>query len=413
MKHFGTICAVLSAFFIWMNNSVAGEVAISEYTGAEESVFTGAEDALLDWFEEKGLVLGQNKVCYPIVREGMVEEVLRERINAQILEDGKIPEYVTRVSQLISGGSLQVQWRGTVLGTVFSFAVSAEGAITTPRSTFVWTAGNIDLRDGHEITWEDLFSDPEKARETIEAYLEGEVAPELSAYLLNSQLTPLPELFHITERGLVLLYSIEQLSTLSDRAGDILIPWDVVQEQLDKRENGYFTDMELNAWLVSGENASSEELAQMAVRIQNATAKGVIPGIPVRLGERLQVLTDEWHLLIDPDVYTLGRFFSLEGSAFRGVFLMTDFLSESWENSLVDGIRVDVGSFFGLTVGKTPREIWRQALGEPDHTIDMDEEQAEAYRTVPGSRDYYVFGEHRLQLHADEKGVLSSIILSE
>ena len=43
----------------------------------------------------------------------------------------------------------------------------------------------------------------------------------------------------------------------------------------------------------------------------------------------------------------------------------------------------------------------------------MDEETAEAYRTVPGSRDYYEFGDHRLQLHADEEGVLVSVILSE
>ena len=413
MKRFQIICAVLSALFIWMDSTVTGEAVMPDFSGAEEAVSVQGEEASLDWFEEKGLTLGENSVLYPAVREGKIEDSLRERINGQILEDGRITEYVTRISQLISGGSLRVQWHGMVLGTVFSFAVSAEGAVTTPRSTYIWSAGNIDLRDSHEVAWEDLFADPDKARNAIEAYLEDEVAPELSAYLLNSQLIPVPEMFYITERGLVLLYSVDQLSTLSDRAGDILIPWHVVRDQLNLREEGYFAAMGLTSWLAPEKDASMEKLKEMTVRVQEATAEGIIPGIPVRLGDRMQKLTDEWHLLIDPDVYALGRFFSLEGSVFRGIFLMTDYLSESWENSLVDGIRMDVGSFYGLTVGDTTRETWRLALGEPEHTIDMDEEQAEAYRTVPGSRDYYVFGEHRLQLHADEKGILSSIILSE
>ena len=92
---------------------------------------------------------------------------------------------------------------------------------------------------------------------------------------------------------------------------------------------------------------------------------------------------------------------------------MTDFLSEGWENSVVDGIRADSGSLYGLSIGGTKQEVWRRFLGEPDHTIEFDEEQAEAYRTVPGSRDYYEAGEHRLQLHADREGMLTSIILSE
>ena len=143
------------------------------------------------------------------------------------------------------------------------------------------------------------------------------------------------------------------------------------------------------------------------------TADGAIPGIPARLGERLAPLTEAWRMLTDPDVYALGRFFSLEGAEFRNVFLMTDYLSEGWENSRVDGIRVDLGSVCGLSIGETEQAAWRECLGEPEHTIEMDAETAEAYRTVPGSRDYYVFGGHRLQLHADGNGILTSVILTE
>ena len=357
-------------------------------------------------FEEKGLELGECSVKYPVLREGAAAEELRETINDRILEDGHVRDYLTRVSQLISGGSLQVSWSGTVMGDVFSFVMSAEGAVVNPRPAFVWTAGNIDLRDGHEVTWVELFPDPEAARETVEAYLEEEVAPELSAHLLNSGLTPAPELFALNERGLLLLYPADQLSTLSDRAGDVLIPWRVVSELLDAREDGIAARIGVTKWL--------EMTEENAEKIRAATAAaGALPGIPVRLGDSVQAWTDRQHLLIDPDVYEGGRLFSLEGGIFRNVFLMTDFLSESWDTSVVDGIRMDEGNLFGLVTGRTEQAAWRQLLGEPDHTVEYDEEKAEAYRTVPGSRDYYEFGGNRLQLHANEEGVLVSVIISE
>ena len=365
----------------------------------------GAGQAPETLFEEKGLELGECSVKYPALREGAAAEELRQTINDRILEDGHVRDYLTRVSQLISGGSLQVGWSGTVMGDVFSFVMSAEGAVVNPRPAFVWTAGNIDLRDGHEVTWEELFPDPDAARETVEAYLEEAVAPELSAHLLNSGLTPVPELFALNERGLLLLYPADQLSTLSDRAGDVLIPWRVVSELLDAREDGIAARIGVTNWL--------EMTEENAEKIRAAAAEGRLPGIPVRLGDSVQAWTDRQHLLIDPDVYEGGRLFSLEGGIFRSVFLMTDFLSESWETSVVDGIRMDEGNLFGLVTGRTEQAAWRQLLGEPDHTVEYDEEKAEAYRTVPGSRDYYEFGGNRLQLHANEEGVLVSVIISE
>lgn len=366
----------------------------------------------LEWFETRGLELGENSVRYPALREGILPAELTEKINERMLEDGEIREYVSRMSQLISGGRLEVSWRGCVMGPVFSFEISAEGALKTPRETHRRLSGNLDLRDGHEIVPEEIWTDPEEARGRIEQYLEENLAPELSAHLLNSSLVPLPERFRLTERGLILLYEIDQLSTLSDRAGDVLIPWNAVQDSLNRNGDGIPEALGLflrEAWTEETEEISEDQLQA----IREAAAEGCFPGIPAKLGDPLQALTEEWHLLTDPDVYALGRFFSLEGAPFQQVFLMTDFLSEGWENSVVDGIRADSGSLYGLSIGGTKQEVWRRFLGEPDHTIEFDEEQAEAYRTVPGSRDYYEAGEHRLQLHADREGMLTSIILSE
>ena len=97
------------------------------------------------------------------------------------------------------------------------------------------------------------------------------------------------------------------------------------------------------------------------------------------LGDSVREKTDEWHLLTDPDVYAGGRLFALEGGSFRNVFLMTDFLSESWDKSVVDGIRVDEGCLFGLRIGETTLKEWREALGEPDFMVDFDGERAEAW----------------------------------
>ncbi|MBQ9251532.1 MAG: hypothetical protein IJ188_02710 [Clostridia bacterium] len=402
MKMKQLFCAALSALFLW---SVGASFA--------EAATEAAPLPSLDWLEEKGLTLGESVLSYPALREGLLEAELTQTINEQILTDGQVREYVTRLSQLISGGRLNVSWKGTILGPVFSFALAAEGAVATPRNSFVWTGGNIDLRDGHEVSLKEIFTDPEAAQEAIEEYLEWEVAPELSAHLLNSQLTPLPERFFLNERGIIYLYPIDQLSTLSDRAGAVLIPWRVVKDQLDLSEEGLLSAMGVAPWMAEGTDTAAEVVRASVEELRSWVEKGRLPGIPAGLGDSLQALTEEHHLLIDPDVYALGRLFSLEGAEFREVFLMTDFLSESWENSIVDGIRMDLGNFFGLVIGDTPREAWLEALGEPDHTLELGEEEAEAYRTGPGVRDYYEIGGNRLQLQANEDGILCSVILSE
>ena len=399
----GERCAAVEQIGMQVLASAAGAPEKEQLSGAPSD----------EWIEEKGLALGESQVVYPALREGTVKNALREEINDRILEDGKIRDYVTRMSQLISGGKLAVDWEGAVLGNVFSFAVSAEGAVTGPRPGFAWTAGTIDLRDGHEVSLEEIFTDPAAAREAMEEYLEAEVAPDLSAHLQNSQLTPLPETFRVSARGLIWYYPLDQLSTLSDRAGAVLIPWSVMRDQLNTAENGILAAMGITDWLRLDGDTPAEQQAENAARIRSAAEAGEIPGIPVRLGDRLWDMTEARGMLTDPDVYRMGRMFALEGAEFRNVFLLTDYLTESWEESLVSGIRVDMGSLYGLTVGETTQETWRQVLGTPDIELSLDAEEAESWRTVPGSRDYYEMGGHRLQLQADEAGVLVSIILTE
>ena len=362
----------------------------------------GAEEAV--GIAEEGVGFSEElSVRYPQLT-GISDGELQTQVNALIREKCRVDAYLTRLPGLLSGGKLKAEWRGGIMGDVFSCALSAEGAVENTRPTYVWTAVTVDLRDGQEITFDQLFTDTEAAKERIARFLEEEVAPELSAHLLNSELNPLPELFFLEPSGLTLLYPVSQLSTLSDRAGDIRIGWNVLRDVLDLGEDSIAGRIGVQEMIaLSGESAE---------QLRAAAADGGLTGIPMKLGDSVQELTDLYHLLNDPDGYEGGRLFSLEGGCFRGIFLLTDDLTRGWENSRVDGIRMDRGCLWGLCPGETTRPEWLDMLGEPDSSTEVSSERAEANRLVPGICDYYRCGDNLLKLYSDDDGILFSVILT-
>lgn len=386
MKRFRTIRRILCL--------TAAMLVFVSACGAEETV-TVAEEGFA--FSE------ELRVSYPQLA-GLGDEDVQARVNALIREKCGIDAYLTRLPGLMAGGSLKVEWKGGVLGDVFSCAVSASGAVETPRNTHVWTAVAADLRDGQEIALEQLFTDAEAAKDLIAAYLEDEVAPELSAHLLNSELTPLPERFLLEKSGLTLLYPVSRLSTLSDRAGDIRIGWNLLRDVLDLGEDSIAGRIGAREMIFLTDE-SAEQLRAMA-------AEGSLTGIPVKIGDSMQELTDRYHTLTDPDGFEDGRLFSLEGGCFGDVFLMTDDLTRSWEKSRVEGIRMDRGCLWGLCIRETAREDWIAVLGEPDGSVEIDEDKAEAIRGYTGTCDYYSCGGYLLRLYSDEAGILVSIVLT-
>lgn len=355
--------------------------------------------------EDRGVDLTEQvSVRYPAVT-GMEDEALQGEINGRIQEDCRIREYLERATALISGGKLRTGWEGGITGEIFSCALWAEGAVQTSRTSFVWTASTVDLRDGHAVTPGELFTDEAEAGSLMTDYLEETIAPEMSAHLANSQVTPLPELFTLDSAGLTLLYPAEQLSTLSDRAGAVRIGWNVLRPVLNLEEDSVLARM--------GAGEMISLTAESAEKLLAGAAEGRLPGIPASLGDSLQELTDRYRLLSDPDGYENGRMFSLEGSAFGGVSLLTDDLSRDWVSSRVEGIRMDRGCAWGLCVGETPRAEWLDVLGEPEGTAEIGEEKAEANRIVPGNCDYYRCGEYQLRLYSDADGILVCVVLAE
>jgi hypothetical protein len=221
----------------------------------------------------------------------------------------------------------------------------------------------------------------------------------------NSELTPLPEGFRLESTGLTLLYRAEQLSTLSDRAGAVKIGWNEIREITDWSEDG------IPARIGAAEMVTLTE--ESRDRIREMTESGQLPDIPVKPGDSVKEWTDRARLLNDPEEYAGGRMFSLEGASFRNVFILSDKVSSGWDESRVQGIRMDRGCAWGLCIGQTCREEWREVLGEPEYAVTLDEDMAEARRREPGDCDYYRFGAYQLQLYTDAGGTLVSITLTE
>ena len=384
MKH--RILAIFLVLMFSLTFSLAEEVAVTDV----------------------GLDLLGSSVHYPQLT-GMADEALQARVNAAIMEKGRINDRITRMAALMNAPvKLNVSYSYTLNaileGGVFSCAILADGAVETSRATQVWSAVNVDLRTGEEITFTDLFIDADEATTFIENYLDEQVAPELSAHLAAGSLTPVPETFTISSTGLTLYYDIDDFRTLSDKAGTVTILWCELREYLKWGQTAVLMAINANQHIALGEDG--------ALYIPEAVQAGAFDGIPATLGQPMQELIDRYALLTDPDIYEGGRMIALEDGAFRGVYILTDALTDDFDRSVVQGIRADRLNFWGLCTGDTTIDWWREVLGEPETTLVVAEERAEAWRIVPGTSDYYTLGDYRLRLHADESGVLRSVFLT-
>lgn len=371
-------------------------MALSPATLAEQ---TGP--ALVDG----GLELADSSVHYPQLT-GMADEALQQLLNDRILEAGDIENRLTRLALLMqSPVSMQVTYRATLAGDVLSCVFSALGAVTDERATHVWSAVNVDLTDGSDIAFDRLFTDEESLRRDLEEYLDYGVGPELSAHLRNSELTPVPEVFGLTETGLTLYYPMERLSTLSDRAGAVTILWYELADHLRLEDGDVLTRIGARDMLTPAPDSGE--------KIRAVLESGTIPGVPVTLGGSVQEATDTYRMLTDPDLYQDGRMFALEDAAFRQVWLLTDALTEkTWDKSVIKGLRADRFNLWGLYPG-LDRQAVEAMLGQPDTVLTLDADMADAYRLVPGDSLYYNYTGVQLRLHFDAEGLLTSLIITQ
>lgn len=336
---------------------------------------------------------------------GLADKAVEAAANEAIMAAGQIEARINRMAALITSPvKLNISYVSTLAGDVFSCAILADGAVETTRATQVWSAVTLDLTTGETVALDDLFTDPAAARAHIEQYLTETVAPEQSAHLAAGELTPLPETFSLSPEGVTLYYPIDQFRTLSDRAGTVTILWTEMREHLDLSEGSVLDSLGVQDALTLDEGDTRETFAALL-------QEGGFPGIPAVIGQSVKELTDRYAQLTDNELCEAGRMFVLEDGAFRGAWVITDALTDSWDASAVNIIRTDRLNMDGLCTGTTTMNAWRAVLGEPDATVSTDAALAESWRIVPGTSDYYLLGEYRLRLHADEAGVLRSVFL--
>ena len=355
---------------------------------------------------DAGMALGAGSVHYPQLT-GFDDPVMESSVNQAILEAGHVGARLDRLALLISQEtSLTTVYaydEEAFAGGVFSVVFESTGYVTDMRDTHVYHTANIDLTTGAPVTLGDLFTDEYAAVSAIESYMWDVVAPDLSAHLQNSDLTPLPEAFTISDTGITFWYPVRQLSTLHDRAGAVTVLWCEVYDYLKLGEGTMLRRIGAERNVTAGTRAD----------VEAALSGRSIPGVPVTLGGSVKEATDTYLELADSDFYEGGRMFQLEDAAFRGVFVLTDNLTEGWDNSVIHGIRADRANVSGIMCGVTTVDAWRAILGTPDATVILDADAADAYRLVPGTSDYYTVGEDQLRLHADEDGVLRTLFLMD
>lgn len=354
---------------------------------------------------DRGVDLGASGVHVPTVRmtdQPDVEKTMNDAIAAAIGTD-QLLNRLPLVMNSAAGLHVSYSYDKTALdGGVLSALVDLRGAITDTRNEHAWVTLLFDLKTGKALHWQDFFRDADGARQAIEALLTERIAPELSAHLQNADLLPLPDAVTVHAEGLTFAYPYKQLSTLSDRAGRIAFTWGELKAYLDPK-NDLLQRIGASRLLQAG---SAEDWTQLL-------ADGSLPGIPAKLGDAMPDLIQAYGMLTDPDLTSRDRVFALEDASFRDVLILTDSLSEGWESSIVQGIRSRRITLFGLSTGETRRDAWLQQLGEPESSVDLDADRAEADLLSAGTSDYYSFGSIRLRLHADADGVLEAVEMTK
>ena len=330
---------------------------------------------------------------------------VQDAVNKAIYDKAAIAARLETLNGLEADGwGLQVDYRSTLKSDVLSVLVSALGEMENGRMGQVYTSVSFDLATGKSIAAEDMFTDVEGAFSYMEGKLDEEVAPNLSGYTENDQLTPIPrDNFFLTLEGITFFYPQDQFSMLSGYSGGCSFYWYELADYLNLSEGSLLNKLDAGSYLTLSPDSAGP--------IQEAVKEGQLPGIDARIGENLTDVFDKYRLLVEPDYYPGGRFFEVEAPEFRSTWLLSDALTESYDASQVQGIRADRVNLYGLQPGVTTREDWQAVLGQPESTTELDEYSAEDYRLPAGTSDYYRFGDNRLLLHADETGTLVSVQL--
>ena len=345
--------------------------------------------------EQIATQIGENCVAYPQL-SGMKDAAVQQKINDDIVMSSGVTNHIVTLATLMGGQQkLMVNYQAALLeDDIFSVVISAKGKLPGKRDGHSWAAMAYDLHTGERLTLDDLFADVDAAVARMEQIAEETLSDELNGYMEYSDILPLPvESFTLDENGITFWYPAEQFSLLSGYSGACQF-W---YEELD------------GLWL-DQENVQLSD-AEIKTAISAGIAEGKLPHVPVQMGQSMQQVTQQYRLLRTPDEFPGGRYFVLGDPAFRQILVISDALSAEYSQSVVEGIQLRRGGLYGLVIGRTTQQRWREVLGQPDENVAFSENMAYDYDLPAGQYDVYHYGENQLRLHADENGVLCALQL--
>lgn len=344
-------------------------------------------------------------VSYPAL-SGYADELTQVNVNLMLLERGKVLENIdTLMKQGASGWGMDESFEAMLESDLLSVVFSMRGDLKNNATEQCYETLNYDLLNKREIALTDIFTDVQAAQEQMETIMLDTVAPMLSGYVVNEEVTPLPlDKFSLTKDGVTFHYEDEQFMMISGYAGSASFFYYELAPYLNL-ESGSVLDR-------LGVGKTLDAQADAKDRIAAIAAEGTLPGIPFKLNDRLKNIFDTYRLFSDPDYFPGGRFFQLEAGEFRGITLLSDTERRDYAETPLLGIRCDRMNLYGVKVGETTLDEWRALLGTPDDTVELDAYTAQDFLLPAGTSDYYLFGAYRLRLHADEAGVLTSLFLT-
>ncbi len=338
--------------------------------------------------KETAAQMVNGSVRYPQLA-GMADESVQQKINDDIVLSSGVTNHMITLVTLTGQQTLTVDYEAYLDDTLFSVVISARGKLPQKRDGHAYTAATYDLATGERVTLDALFTDVDAAVARMEEIALESLSEELNGYLEDSDITPLPaDSFTVDENGITFWYPSDQFLLASGYSGAC-----------------QFWYAELDGLWQEGIVPEGKT----AEHVEELVAAGVVPQLPVKLGDNMQEAADAYRLLRTPDEFPGGRYFVMEHPDFRGVMVISDSIEQEYENSVVEGIQLRRGEFCGMVIGAAQRAEWLDALGEADQTIEMTLNMAYDYGLYEGVCDVYRFGENELRLYADTENTLRTI----
>ncbi|MBR3794440.1 MAG: hypothetical protein IKK34_00225 [Clostridia bacterium] len=283
-------------------------------------------------------------------------------------------------------------------GKIASMGLLWKGEQASGREGCSAAGLTVSLETGMEIYLDELFTDVEGAVAAMEAILEADVLENMSDYMEYAELLPMPQdSYSIDERGLTVYWPEDRYRYFDGTSGSVTFYWHELADYIGEESPVYALAHPDVPYNPSG--------------IETQCMSGELTGtLGLELGELIGNIA-QWYPLADPDYTTDALVFPLERE--RGFAVEIPKYAETDEDETpVSAIRASCIRFAGLlTTGESTEVDVIKLLGEPAKETAFDEDAAFDAMLEPGRSLYYEVSGRVLQLHLDESGVLSCVIL--